>query len=465
MKKSVLIIFISTVLITPSVWAQFTVDAELRPRGEVYRGYKSLATKDQEVGFSISQRTRLNFGFSSKHIDLYVSLQDVRIWGSDPQLNTGSTAVPWLHQAYAVGKLAKWVDLKVGRQEIIIEDHRLFGNVDWLQQARSHDAAMLRFKPDDKTQIWVAGAYNQTAANLVGTLYTTPRNYKTIQLLWAQRKFGKFHASILFLNQGLQVNENDSLAFLGTDTVSSFIKYAETATYFSQTAGLRAGYGGEKFQAVAQFFYQFGCNGKFKIDSTGTATSGEFGINRTKYNAMLARVDLMGKFGPITIDAGYEYQSGNGQINPSADDEAFNPFFGTNHKFNGLMDYFYVGNHIGSVGLHDPFLGVQFTHKGFFIGATAHYFLAAAAVNDPNSLGTTMSSGLGSELDILTGYKFNDQVSLLAGYCNMFGSATMEALKGGDKDALSTWGFLMITFKPKLFNSENYVKKEKEKEM
>lgn len=463
MKHQIPIIFAILIFFSQSGRAQFTIDAELRPRGEVYHGYKSLASKNQEVGFSISQRTRLNFGYGSKFIDLYVSLQDVRIWGSSSQLNQGTSPAPWLHQAYAVGKLAKWVDIKIGRQEIIIEDHRLFGNVGWAQQARSHDAAMLRFKPDDKTQIWLVGAYNQTGANLVGTLYTTPRNYKTIQLLWANRKFGKFHASILFLNQGLQVNDNDSIAFLGTDTTTSFIKYAEKNTYFSQTVGLRAGYGGEKFQAMAQFFYQFGYNGKFRIDSTATVTSGSFGIDRTRLNAMLVRLDLMGKLGPITLDAGYEYQSGNSQINPSSNDEAFNPFFGTNHKFNGLMDYFYVGNHIGSVGLHDPFFGVKFTHKGFFIGATAHYFLAAGKVNDPNNLGTAMSSGLGAELDILTGYKFNEEVSLLAGYSNMFGTRTMQALKGGNRNAVSNWGFLMITYKPKLFNSDNFMKRQQEK--
>lgn len=459
MKRLIFLLLCSIFLIAQNTWAQFTADAELRTRGEVYHGYKALASKDQEAGFSISQRTRLNFGYNSKFIEFYVSLQDVRIWGSSPQLNFGTSPAPWLHQAYGVGKLAKWLDVKIGRQEIVIEDHRIFGNVGWAQQARSHDAAMFRFRPDDKTKIWIAGAYNQSGANLVGTLYTTPNNYKTMQLLWAKRTFGKFHASILFLNNGLQVNANDSLAFLGSDTASSFVSYAEKNTYFSQTAGVRLGYGSERFKAIGQFFYQFGHNGKFTLDSTKTATSGEFAINRTKLNAMLARVDLMGKFGPITINAGYEYQSGNNQVNPNADDNAFNPFFGTNHKFNGLMDYFYVGNHIGSVGLHDPFLGVKFTHKGFFIGATAHYFLAAGSVNNPNNLGTALNSGLGAELDVVTGYKFNEEVSLLAGYSNMFGTSTMEALKGGDRNALSNWGFLMITYKPVLFNSENFMKK------
>lgn len=463
MKVTHIITLIICLALATQVQAQFQIDAELRTRGELYNGYKALSSKNQEAGFSISQRTRLNFGYTSKWADLYVSVQDVRIWGNNPQLTVGSGASTWLHQAYAVGKLAKWVDVKIGRQQIVLDDHRIFGSVGWAQQARSHDAAVLRFYPDSKTKIWVGAAYNQTAANLVGTLYTTQRNYKTMQFLWANRSFGKVKASILFLNNGLQVNANDSLAFLGTGTSTNMVSYSEKATYFSQTIGFRAGYDGAKFKAFGAFYYQLGNNGAFKIDSTNTSASGEFSIDRTNLNAMLARIDLLGKVGPVTLTGGYEYQSGNSQVNPDADDQAFNPFYGTNHKFNGLMDYFYVGNHAKSVGLHDAFLGVKFTHKGFFIGATAHYFLAASDVNDPNNLGTAMNSGLGAELDIVTGYKFNKEVSILAGYSNMFGTSTMEALRGGDKDALSNWAFLMITFKPVLFNSENFMKKLKEK--
>ncbi len=463
MKVIHIITLVGCLLLSTQAFAQFQADAELRTRGEVYHGYKALAAKNQQAGFSISQRTRLNIGYDSKWAKLYVSFQDVRIWGDNPQLTIGGNGSTWLHQAYGIGKIAKWVDVKIGRQEIILDDHRIFGSVGWAQQARSHDATILRFSPDAKTKIWVAAAYNQSKANLAGTLYTTPRNYKTMQFLWANRSFGKVKASVLFLNNGLQVSANDSLTFLGSDTASAFIKYSEQAVYFSQTIGFRVGFDGAKFKAFGAFYYQLGNNGAFKIDSTNTSTSGEFTFNRTKLNAMLARIDLLGKLGPITLTGGYEYQSGNSQINPSSDDQAFNPFYGTNHKFNGLMDYFYVGNHAKSVGLHDAFLGVKFTHKGFFIGATAHYFLAANDVNDPSNLGTAMNAGLGTELDILTGYKFNEQVSVLAGYSNMFGTSTMEAIRGGDKDALSNWAFLMITFKPVLFNSEKFMQKLKEK--
>lgn len=458
MKLTYIYTLILSLLLSGQVLAQFQADAELRTRGEVYHGYKALATKGQDAGVSISQRTRLNFGYKSKWTDLYVSLQDVRIWGNNPQLTIGSGGTTWLHQAYAVGKMAKWVDIKLGRQEIVLDDHRIFGNVGWAQQARSHDAAILRFKPDSNTKVWIGGAFNQSATQLVGTLYTTPNNYKTMQFLWVNRSFGNIKASLLFLNNGLQVNTTDSLRYQGESGVPTTITYTEKATYFSQTAGIRAGYDGKKFKAFGAFYYQFGHNGAFRLDSTETATTGKFEINRVGLNAMLARIDLLGKLGPVTVTAGYEYQSGNSQITPSDHDQAFSPLYGTNHKFNGFMDYFYVGNHAKSVGLHDAFLGAKFTHKKFFVSATAHHFLAANHVNDSNNLGVSMKPSLGTELDVLIGYNFNDELSVLAGYSNMWGTSTMEELRGGDKDALSNWAFLMVTFKPVLFNSQKFKK-------
>ena len=119
----------SAFFISPQVKAQFTLDAEVRPRGEVTHSKKMLAGPKEEAVFGISQRTRLNTGFKSKYVDLYVSLQDIRMWGGTPQLASTSGATTWLHQAYGVAHVASWLDLKLGRQEIILDDHRIFGSV------------------------------------------------------------------------------------------------------------------------------------------------------------------------------------------------------------------------------------------------------------------------------------------------------------------------------------------------
>jgi hypothetical protein len=66
-----------------------------------------------------------------------------------------------------------------------------------------------------------------------------------------------------------------------------------------------------------------------------------------------------------------------------------------------------------------------------------------------------MDASLGTELDLTLGYKLANNITLSAGYSKMFATDTMEILKGGDKDADNSWGWIMFTFKPKLFSSAN----------
>ena len=469
MKRSLLIALTGALFLSTTVKAQLTIDAEVRPRGEYNSGYKKLATAGQDAVFGISQRTRLKFGYKSEWVDVYVSLQDIRMWGSAPQLTTANGSTTWLHQAYGVGHVAKWLDIKLGRQEIILDDHRIFGSVGWAQQARSHDAAVFQFKPDDKTKIDVGVAYNvpttatTMTANANGSIssktanVSTPAgNYRTLQYLWFNRSFGKVKASVLFLNNGKQIIKSDSVTHTDSGTK---LYYDQDAIYFTQTLGARLGYAAEKIQVFGAVYYEMGNSGGYSAVANNAID--DITITRKKVDAILARLDVSGIVGPITLSGGYEFQSGNSQINPGTADKAFSPFYGTNHKFNGLMDYFYVGNHFGSVGLHDAFFGLKFKKNKFWTGATAHYFLAGNDVADAANPGAAMSSGLGAEIDFLLGYNINPKFGVLLGYSHLFATETLVALKGGQAKQPHNWGFLMITYKPRIFDSSNYQLKQK----
>ena len=71
----------------------------------------------------------------------------------------------------------------------------------------------------------------------------------------------------------------------------------------------------------------------------------------------------------LTGTAGYETQSGTSQLSKdSLTNTSFTPHFGTNHIFNGNMDYYYVGNHINSVGLTDIYFKTNLKEVKFNIG-------------------------------------------------------------------------------------------------
>ncbi len=62
-----------------------------------------------------------------------------------------------------------------------------------------------------------------------------------------------------------------------------------------------------------------------------------------------------------------------------------------------------------------------------------------------------MENYLGTEIDLVVGYKLQKGIKINAGYSQMFATETLGVIKGGDSDITNSWAWLMITFKPNLF--------------
>tara|TARA_B110000211_G_C13794418_1_gene427694 strand:- start:70 stop:654 length:585 start_codon:yes stop_codon:yes gene_type:complete len=176
---------LSTILLFGTeVYAQFEVKAEIRPRFEFRRGYKYLYKDDVNPATFVSQRTRLTTGFKKEKLDLFVSLQNVRVWGDVSQLNNGDVNGLAVQEAWSKLKLNDVLSVKLGRQEIILDDHRNFGSVNWTKQARSYTAVIFKLnKGISNIKLDLGIAYNQNGAGLVGNAYTVGKNYKAMQYL------------------------------------------------------------------------------------------------------------------------------------------------------------------------------------------------------------------------------------------------------------------------------------------
>jgi hypothetical protein len=59
-----------------------------------------------------------------------------------------------------------------------------------------------------------------------------------------------------------------------------------------------------------------------------------------------------------------------------------------------------------------------------------------------------MDNALGTEIGLSVNYKLAEKITLAAGYSQMFGTETLQQLKGGDYKAINNWAWLMLTFKP-----------------
>lgn len=446
MKKSTKLLsaVVTLLLATVTTYAQFTLSGEFRPRTEYRQGFKSLSDSAQGNALFTDQRTRLNLDYKTETYQTFLSLQDIRTWGSQSQLNSMDGLMS-IHQAYAKVKFSKKFGLKFGRQEMVYDDHRIFGSVGWAQQARSHDAGIFTYK-DSTLSIHFGGAFNQDKPSLATTSYTVPKSYKAMQFFWLNKDFGKVKMSLLFLNNGQQVNTTDK------DGNATF------HDNYTQTIGTRTVYKGGKLGVAFNGYYQMG--------STAAAPARDV-------SAYLVGLDLSYKASKaLAFTLGYELQSGNSQTDTSAayakTQHAFSPYYGTNHKFNGFMDYFYVGNHGGNVGLQDIYLKTKFKVKKVTFGLHGHVFLSAADVYDTQNTTSisAMNSMLGTEIDASAAFKLAKGVTCKTGYSQMFGTETLAAVKGitnylGKPTVFggNNWAYVMIIVKPTFLSTAKKVKK------
>jgi hypothetical protein len=405
--------------------AQFTLDGQLRPRTEYRHGFGNIIPDSADAGFATSTRVRLNAGFQTESYELYLSLQDVMVWGENRQLLAGDQDNSFsIFEAWAKLKLAEGLAAKVGRQVISYDDQRLLGEVDWTQQARNHDAALLQYA-DDKFMIDAGLAFNQDFSDpsgfqSVGTTYATSGffSYKTMQYIYARKKWINLTGSLLILNNGFQ---NFDAAGNGDGTSNL------------QTLGTHLNYKKERFGAVANAFIQTGeRQGELEIDG-----------------AYLLGLELTYKItAKIGIGLGTELISGN-KSDTTDKSEAFFPLYGTNHKFNGFMDYFYVGNHGNSIGIID-----LHASAGFNLGKESDLLLKVLNFNGQQQLPQGERS-LGTEIDVVFSKSFRGY-GLKIGYSHLFPADGMYELKGVPKAAAASsqnWAWAMVIFKPEFLNT------------
>lgn len=395
---------------------QFVLDGEIRPRFEYRNGFKTLASDAVDAASFVSQRTRLNFGYTGKEINVYISAQNVRAWGDVPTLATSDINGTALHQAWAEAVLDEQWSLKLGRQEIVYDDHRIFGNVGWAQQARSHDALLVNYNFSNNSGIDLGLALNANAESLFKTDYTV-NNYKSFQFLRYGTTLNNAKFGFLVLNNGLTYDDDGDQKTAYNQTFGAFGNFNKNRWTKNVSVYLQTG----KIAEAKLFAYNFTINVGYKL-------SDEF-----------------------QLGVGGEFLSGTDMDETDGKLHSFTPWFGTNHKFNGFMDYFYVGNHSNSVGLVDVNANIKYKKGKFSMALMPHIFSSAANIINGN--GTSADKYLGTELDFALGYKLSKNIMFNAGYSQLFASESMEILKGGDRDHAQNWAWAMLNFKPKFFST------------
>ena len=449
-------------ILSADLFAQnVTIDGVFRPRYEYRHGFQTIFPENAQAANYISQRSRLNLKFTHDKFKVGFSIQNVGVWGETGTLRKSDINGTMIYQAWGEILFSEKFSIKAGRQEIIYDDHRIFGSVDWAQQGRSHDALLFKYKNENAGKFDVGIAYNALQESNE-KLYYNINNYKALQYLHWNKKFNTVAVSFLFLNNGrTYVNPHDT-----TDA-----GVAKENIAYTQTIGARGTYKKEKLSGNIAFYYQGGKKALRDVLPGGNDTT-------MKTSAMYFAFDVAFQVHEMfSVGLGVEYLSGNDEKeiadsdNGKETEKAFSPFYGTNHKFNGWMDYFYVGKHFYSVGLMDIYIPLKFKKDKFSAMLIPHFFSSAGTayrqerddegmpVYDDNGVAVMKEydKGLGTEVDIVFGYNVGKNVSLKAGYSMMFASETMEVIKldyGVLPASSNSWGWVMLVFKPTFYQSK-----------
>lgn len=421
-QKSLLLLYLFLFFTSINLTAQsLNISADLRARFEYRHGYNNLFPDNANPAAFVNQRTRLNIGYESEKLQLFIAVQDVSIWGDTRQILPvdGNDSFS-LFQAWGQLQLSENWSTKLGRQVISYDDQRIFGGLDWAMQGRFHDALLIKYKKDD-FMIDIGGAFSQESAKNEGNEFEIQGffTYKSMQYAYLKQSWDKSSASFLFLNTGFQ-------NFIGDE------HNVAKGVYYRQTAGSYFKFPIQDVNFSGSAYYQFGeANATTDLAAYQLSLEGTYKKNKILYGL------------------GVELLSGTDQDGDSKN-KSFFPLYGTNHKFNGFMDYFYVGNHVNNVGLSDVYAKAVFTiGEKSNILVKGHYFAANA------DLTANADKYLGTEIDFVYTQNLMKNVELNLGYSNMFASESMSLIKGGrPNDNTNNWGWVQIIINPNLFKTD-----------
>ncbi len=297
-----------------------------------------------------------------------------------------------VHQAYLDLKALPDTVVRLGRQEIIMDDHRLVGNINWRQNGQSFDAVSLTNKSLPATTLYAAYVNQVNTINL---------DYVDLD------GFYILHATY----EGIKDQTISAFAYL-LDTEDDSDAARDCATYGFRAAG--------KLYMV-EYALDYAHQSDF---ADGEDHDGDM------VNVFVAAKVMMAKLG-----AGYSYISGQ-----NGSDRPFDTLFSTAHKFNGWADQFLSTNG-GALrdGLQDFYVQAGTNYMGFKFLAVYHYFDTA---DDDYFDGT-----YGDEIDLLVARKLTKNLSglLKYAYYNKYDNYD-NGYANPTKDEEVFWARLMYKF-------------------
>jgi hypothetical protein len=465
----------------------------------------------------VTERVRVNVGYDlTPDVAFFAQLQDARAWGTEisgaagAQTGSGIGAVSSanspgqgtnnnasgvdLHQAYIQLKnvLVPGLSLKIGRQEIIYGDHRLFGNFGWSQIGNSFDAAKLMYSTDmvDVDLFWarIADAGNAGLAGANGGVALTngaQSAYTGIQGTRDQDIYGAYVTVKAIPNWTLEpyyflLIDNRSAAtqvgLIAPGVVTNGVAGATSSLVGPQTADqIRSTLGGRingkaaGLDATAEGAWQFGsvASAFNRLAASNAAQSQPRDLH---VNAVAGAVKVGFTFEPVPmkprLGIEIDYASGDNAANCQStggmngcNNGHFNTFdnlFPTNHGKFGYMDLMSWRNQVTYQGVFDlkpsPVSKLQINFAILRLANKLDNWYRAGQVPYAFTSATNTTSSLGQELDVHYWHTFKEKFKFEIGVGRFFAGQYLTNSKPGtgnlsttsfNNDSDQSWGYVM----------------------
>jgi len=341
------------------------------------------------------------------------------------------------HQAHLTLKnFAGWgADAKIGRQEVVVDGHRLFGHTGWTQGAETKDAIRLTHAAGNHAlnYTFIKGIENDA-------LTDTAENDSAVHFFHAQTQ-GVMGGTLT----GIFTITNDD----GGNNSDAFEDTENWYTIGARQKGKAAG-----LDYRVEFYHQFGDAGNVASDcACGITSVSETGdsIDRDAqmFGVRLGKTFKNAAWSP-TVTLWFDSLTGTDDDDAADSDWGqFDTMYDTGHKFYGFQDFFLnrAGSGTGYYGLEDYAIKFKGSPRpGWTTKMDWHHFRTQTDLDgddsdtvrtaDANIAGATvdnatLSGDLGTEVDLTLVHKYDANTKIAFGYSHYWTTDTFGMVNGG----------------------------------
>ncbi len=428
--------------------ADVTFSGQFRPRFNIDEDHSSQTSPSE----FFDTRVRLNADAKiNANTSVFLQFQSVGNWGADgggrthngtrqstggggEQANDNLSDVGF-HQAFLTLKNfgGHAVDAKIGRQEIVIDGHRLFGHTGWTQGAQTADAIRLTHSAGNHT-------LNYTfIMNSEGDAVDTSANSDaSSHVLYGQTQ-GVMGGTL----SGIFVKTTDSTSNSGG---------ADTEEWYTIGARQKGKMAGLDYRV--EFYHQFGdagiIGGTCACGITGAVAGTAESVDR---DAQMFGVRVGKTFantkGKPSITLWYDQLSGQDDDDAAGGEFGqFNTLYDTGHKFYGFQDFYLANNgaNTGFYGLVDFAIKTKITPKeGWTAKADLHMFSTQTDISGSDAdtvvaadatLAAAQNEDLGQELDLTLVHKYDANTKISFGYSHYWTTQTFAQVNANSGAAV-----------------------------